>query len=43
MYKKTLRRHSYWKERDPFHVESFFIGGARDSDIGDWLGVSGVI
>ena len=43
MYKRTVRRHSYWKERDPYHVESLFIGGAEARDIGEWLGFCGVI
>lgn len=45
MYRKILRLHSYWKERDPFRVESVFRGcsepGARD--IGEWLGFVGSI
>jgi len=43
MYKRTIRRHSYWEERDPYHVASLFIGGAQLEDLGQWLGFCGVI
>lgn len=43
MYLKTIRRHSYWKERDPYHTGALFIGYARGVDNGEWLGFIGAI
>ncbi len=43
MYRKAIRRCSYWKEQDQYLAETLFTGYNKSDEAGEWLGFIGGI
>lgn len=46
MYRKAIRRCSYWKEQDQYLAETLFTGynlTMKSDEAGEWLGFIGAI